>query len=126
MLMTAYTSLSDHQTNSRLCEKRYNLTSFESAFYTYLAPISVPSPSSSMSKSGCKAQQSTTALYLSWSYGYPNKILSLMDWWRSHGDWAAYEMECIRPFSSTLEVFFDMMIRPPGRSVISPRSAIYK
>lgn len=45
---------------------------------TPLAPISVASPSSSISKSGFKAQASMTCWYRTSSYEEPNKTFSLM------------------------------------------------
>ena len=94
----------------------------ESIRNTYRAPISVASPSSSISKSGLRAQHSTTILYRSSSKGYPKRILSLIDWCLSHGLCAAYEIQCMNPFSSTREESFDITIWP-SRRVISPRTA---
>ena len=89
---------------------------------TYRAPISVASPSSSISRSGLRAQHSTTILYRSSSKGYPKRILSLIDWCLNHGLCAAYEIQCMNPFSSTREESFDITIWP-SRRVISPRTA---
>ena len=76
------------------------------------APTSVQSPSLGISRSALRAQASMTCSYLSSSKGEPKNILSLMERCWSHGDWAAYEIQCMRLFLSTLEGFF-ARVAPP-------------